>query len=322
MASISLSTVSPGTPCLKELLLQFLEGKAPFYPVIEAPILQLSPLQISDDMVRYLDISSLQDEVLTMANQKGGVNSAQGWRLVLNDWRFVFKKVPNAHEFYFDIQADHFNLVKTSTPLELEEPLSKMVDDEKVRWNFEYRKRKELEEIIKIGVRGTGHRQPASPSKLKSGAEHGQNSGGKAFNPADPRTPLKTTSTKLQQQPESYILSGGKALVCPEILTIEELLDLPIPIFSKESIQKSLYAGGELPIGRENAYLGDRFGGDPYFRPKPRKDEEVLGKRGSRLLFDDVMKGLGKKLVNWDEFVFSQKTFEHLKERPFLLEQN
>jgi hypothetical protein len=311
MATTPASTVTSSKPCLRDLLLQFLEGKAPFYPVIETRVLQFNPLQITDDMSRYLDASSLQEAVLTRAETMGG-GSGHGWKLVLNDWRFVFKKVPNAHEFYFDIQADNYKLAKDNTLQEIDEPLSKMADDEIVRWKFEYRKRKELEEIIKVGVRGTGHRVPGSPSKNK------KDQVGSAKKGEDPRTPAKNAKS---QQAESYILSGGKALVCPEILTIEELLDLPIPIFSKESIHKSLYAAGELPIGRD-AYLGDRFGGDPYFRPKMRKEEEGLGKRGSKVLFDDVMKGLGKNLVTWSQFIFNHKTFEHLKERPFLLDDN
>lgn len=274
-------------PKLREILLQFLEGKKPFYPVIETQVLHLNPLQISDDMNRYLDISSLQEGILS----KTAAAPDASYKLILNDWHFVFKKVPNAHEFYFDIVSDDYKLVKSTTPLEIDEPLGKMVDDEQIRWNFEMRKRKELEEIIKVGVRGNARKQ--SPSK-KAGAQ---------VAPENTKTPSKTAKT----QAESYITSGGKALMCPEILSIEELLDLPIPIYSKESISLNAYG----------TYV------DPFAKEKVVRDsEERLGKRLNKLQFEEIMKGLNKKIVNWGEFIFNTKTFEYLKQRPFLLEEN
>ena len=146
--------------------------------------------------------------------------------------------------------------------------------------------------------------------------------------PVEGISPVKTPQKGKKsgnKEGESYIQSEGKTLICPEILTIEELLDLPIPIFSKESIQRAYYGSDEAPIGR--ATYQDFYGTDPYGR-NPRmsmerhEEEDTLGKRfGSRLTFDDILKGLTKKLVTWNAFVFSHKTFEHLKQRPFLLEE-
>lgn len=139
------------------------------------------------------------------------------------------------------------------------------------------------------------------------------------------RSPSKSQKSANKEGP-SYILSGEQTLICPEILPIEELLDLPIPIFSKESIQRAYYGSDEAPVGRATIYA-EMFGGDPYGR-NPRasmernEDEDTLGKRfGSRLTFDDILKGLTKKLITWNAFVFNHKTFEHLKQRPFLLEE-
>lgn len=146
--------------------------------------------------------------------------------------------------------------------------------------------------------------------------------------PVEGHSPLKTPPKSKKsgtKEGESYIQSEGKTLICPEILTIEELLDLPIPIFSKESIQRAYYGSDEAPVGRTTYY--DFYGTDPYGR-NPRmsmerqEEEDTLGKRfGSRLTFDDILKGLTKKLVTWNSFVFNQKTLEHLKQRPFLLEE-
>lgn len=44
---------------LKDTLISFLKGeKNVFYPAIETRILQLSPLQITDDYEKYLEINS------------------------------------------------------------------------------------------------------------------------------------------------------------------------------------------------------------------------------------------------------------------------
>ena len=137
------------------------------------------------------------------------------------------------------------------------------------------------------------------------------------------RTPTKSTKSA-NKDGVSYIHSEGKTLICPEILTIEELLDLPIPIFSKESIQRAYYGSDEMPIGRGYAeYFGnDPYGRNPRMSMERQDDEDTLGKRfGSRLTFDELLKGLTKKLVTWNAFVFSHKTFDHLKQRPFLLEE-
>lgn len=132
-------------------------------------------------------------------------------------------------------------------------------------------------------------------------------------------SPSKTPTKSTKDGVSSYIQAGGKALECPEILTIEELLDLPIPIFSKESIRRAYYGSEEMPVGRSDAFLVDPYGRCQYDNEDQDRleDEDTLGKRfGSRLTFDDIMKGLTKKLVAWNQFVFSQKALSHLQERP------
>ena len=121
----------------------------------------------------------------------------------------------------------------------------------------------------------------------------------------------------------SYIRAGNTLLICPDILPIEELLDLPIPIFLQPTGQRA-YFGSELPVGRERDYFrGEsqtRFSG--YRHSKDRDGEEGLGKRGQRVSIDEVMKALMKKLVNWNQLVFTKKTFDHLIERPYMLSEN
>lgn len=281
-----------------------------FYPVIETRILQLNPLQITDDLVNYLDISSIQEGVIQKIGQD---TPGANYKLILNDWRFVFKKVPNTHEFYFDIVSDDYRVAREPNVVELAEYPSKIVDDQEIRWNFEYRKRRELEEIIKLNMR-----VKKSPVKPKTRGE--TISPGREASRSSGQTPSKSVESG---RGSSYIRSGNNMLICPDILPIEELLDLPIPIYTKETIQRA-YFGSEVPVGRESYfYRGESQG--RYSRPRnsrDRDDEDNLGKRGPRVTIDDVMKALTKKLVTWNQLLFTQKTFDHLRQRPFLLNDN
>ena len=101
-------------------------------------------------MQQYLDVSSIQEGVLKAIEQdQPGAN----YTLVLKEWKFLFKKVANTHEFYFDIFSDSYSVQKATDVVELQEYPTKMVEDEEVYWNFQYRKRRELEEIIKHTMR-------------------------------------------------------------------------------------------------------------------------------------------------------------------------
>lgn len=300
---------------LRDILILFLKGGNIFYPVVETRIIQMNPLQITDDGVRYLDISNLQDEVLSKI--KDSHENTQKYKLILSDWNFIFKKVPNSHEFYFDIASTNFKVAKDSEAPEIDTDPTKMVDDDEVRWNFEIRKRKELEEIIKMNQRVKN--SPGKPGHKGGSQSQGPGTARETVSPKEGSTPQKTTPSKSNSGEKK---SGTKVLVCPEILSIEELLDLPIPIFTKESIQKAYY-GSELPA---RYYYGERFSYDSQggaYRSQERDlfEEDTLGKRVSnRVQFDDLLKALTKKLVSWSQLVFTKKTVDHLKQRPFLIE--
>lgn len=65
----------------------------------------------------------------------------------------MFRKVPNSHDFYFDIQSQNYSVIKTDSIVELEDFPSKMTDESEVRYFFEARKRKEIEDMIKSNMR-------------------------------------------------------------------------------------------------------------------------------------------------------------------------
>ena len=135
-------------PKLREILNNFLQSNpSTFYPPIEARILQLNPLQITDDNESYFDINSLQEEINAQVVQTPGA----AYKLLLHSWRFVFHKVPNSHDYYFDIVSDNYQVVQTvAKPNDAQSRPLKVVDTADVRYFFEERKRMEIESIIRI----------------------------------------------------------------------------------------------------------------------------------------------------------------------------
>lgn len=117
---------------LRECLIKFLNSNSKeelrFNP-IEARILQLSPLQITDDYETYLEVNSLEETILETIDDFPGAS----YKLLLTDWNFVFKRVPNTHEYYFDIVATDWRVVETGKILELEDFPEKLVDDAEVK---------------------------------------------------------------------------------------------------------------------------------------------------------------------------------------------
>jgi len=74
------------------------------YPKIELNIFNLDPVQATDSFLDYVDISNLQEAILN----KVGNNVYRNYKIILKKWRFVFQRVPNSNEFYFDLESSKF----------------------------------------------------------------------------------------------------------------------------------------------------------------------------------------------------------------------
>ena len=296
---------------LKNLLSAFLRGDSNiFYPVIETRILQLNPLQITDDYETYLDISSLQDEVISQIEDTPGAS----YKLILNNWHFVFKKVPNSHDFYFDIKSDSYSVIETDTIVELEDFPSKMIDQSEVKYYFEARKRKEIEEMIKSNMR---IKTPSKKSSvIKGGAKSTSNFGfGKA-------SPVFSSRAKVTPSKQVYVKSPlgsrspmGKSYyrdevhkspsrpniaVTSKILTIEELLDVPYcspPSYAVSIMPSRLTSAMATPTKNYNQDTGYDYRGSysPYLRKRVEPENNNFPD------FDEITDGLRKGLIKWND---------------------
>ena len=90
---------------LRSTLIQFLKDDPKLvYPKIEALIVSLEPLQVSDDYENFVDFSDLQADIL----ERYEFDEAGTYSIVLEDWNYIFKRVPNSQEYYFDVEAHSY----------------------------------------------------------------------------------------------------------------------------------------------------------------------------------------------------------------------
>lgn len=90
---------------IKQILLQFLtEPHTVNYPPVELKIINQNPLQAADSYLDAVDISSMEYEVWQITSKKPYMN----YKIILNQWKFEFKRVPNSPDYYFDIKAINF----------------------------------------------------------------------------------------------------------------------------------------------------------------------------------------------------------------------
>lgn len=94
---------------LKECLVEYLSDNMSNMPPIDAQIIEYEPVKISDDGKHYLEISGISDEVLSK------VYEGSFFKLVLSDWEFKWSKVPNSQEYYIDVKATKFKVVKLAS---------------------------------------------------------------------------------------------------------------------------------------------------------------------------------------------------------------
>lgn len=329
---------------LKTILTQFLTGDPSLYfPPLETRILQFNPLQITDDYETYIDLSALQDEVFDQV-----VNQDLGYKLILNNWNFVFKRVPNTHDYYFDIHAENYQIIEVNTLLELESFPRKMTDEDDVRYFFESRKRNEIEDLIRRNMRiktspfkrlNSSNMTPvksvafskSSPMNFRSPSVHSYNGGmGFASNPYN--RPAYPASMSLQGGVKKSVV---KNCSFDDILTIEELLDIPEfivkvkPVMKKQNVQHNWKGSNVVtPMKTMHTAATDL---DEQAKSSIRqvsmgyesnKSTPSLASRTAKALsYQDINTALKSGMIAWSDLTFNRQAFNYLQKNVHLMDK-
>jgi hypothetical protein len=329
-------------PRLRDLLAKFLKGEeVGKYPSIEARILSLSPLQITDDQKTFIDLSSLEDAVTEELEGSLAVPHV----LVLQDWKFVLRRIPNSHEYYFDLSVNRYKLQPTAARhLHASQDPIKMEDDKEIRYHFEIRKRQEIEKMVRGTAKDLAPKpeaQKKSPAKtlatkedtfasaLPSEAKQSVPEANVAeFHQAlhKPST-AKTEDAKASLYFESSFFKKAGIVSANTKLSIEDALYLMIadimsvPVFiphAKRSVirpiplirlRRSLSAESDLEeLQRESIGRMIQRHSTESSRNRDRMDFEEM--------HDHIMAGS----LKWSQLVVNRASFEHLKKNRYLLE--
>ena len=130
---------------LKTLLIKYLEGKTPKYEQLSLRVVQSSPLQLTDDNTHFIESLQLEKAIGGQENLKDVTS------IKLKKWSISFNKVPGAHGFYFDIEAEDYELLKEgdkAAPLGTD--MTNILEDNEVLFHFEVKKRAELAAVYRV----------------------------------------------------------------------------------------------------------------------------------------------------------------------------
>lgn len=325
------------------MLARFLKGEdIGKYPVVQTQIVSLSPLQITDDFNLYIDVSSLEDRVTEDLGEKVDIQHA----LILQDWKFVLRRIPNSHEYFFDLSVNSYKLKELDLHSTVPQDLSKMEDDDEIRYLFEIRKRSEISKMTKgtailptkvspdkitatkaDTVAATSAKQSEIKGLIPSLTEEEFKKD--LFKPSTAKTEGKKSPLHLENSyfKKAGILSANQKISSSEesiYISIAELMSVPLYIppvkrsvirfMQPIKLRRSPSSDSKLDeVNRESS--GNR---DSSARNHKRSSHESSETRRV-FKFEEIHNYLRLGALKWSQLVFSRASFTHLKEHPQLL---
>lgn len=332
---------------LKDLLAQFLKGEEMGkYPVLETHILSLSPLQITDDFHRFIDLSSLEEEV----TEELGGELGHGQKLILQDWKFMLRRIPNSHEYFFDLQVKRYQLEPDSVSVKPEQEPIKMEDDSEIRYLFETRKRAEIEKMVR-GAKdapsrdsGKSAAKPTPMTKEDSNMPSTKASEAKQLieslntqefqkqlflKPSTTKTTIEGKRSPVYHDSSFFRRAGvvsATSKFSPEealYLSIAEIMS--VPAFIPEVKRSVIRFMPAIRLRRSNSSESgyDELQRESISRMVQRysQDRESMPRGRSELDFEDVHDMIRTGSIKWDQIQFSRQAFDYLKRNHKLLEQ-
>jgi hypothetical protein len=93
------------TLSLKATLADYLNGVRPVYEQVSLKIISHSPLVLADQYSNTITLNILEDDVV---EEISSLSKYRYYCVVLKNWKYVIKRVPDENEFYFDILAHNW----------------------------------------------------------------------------------------------------------------------------------------------------------------------------------------------------------------------
>ena len=244
--------------------------------------------------------------------------------------------MPNTHDYYFDIVADNYRIIEVNTLLELDDFPRKVTEEDDVKYFFEARKRREIEELIKKNMRiktSPFKRNSTTNTPIKSSVLSKQHHSQYYKSPQQvPWTP--NPYLKPQYAASQFLYSGGikksvgKESLCDDVLCIEELLDIPLFVPTiKRSVKKSTmkYSWGEnstkvTPNTKDASLLQKSSIKQVSTKYDSNKSTPSLASRTAKnVSMEDINDGLKSGLISWDQISFNRDAFSYLQKNLHII---
>ena len=303
--------------------------------------MSLSPLQITDDWQRFIDVSSLEDSITEELDGK----LVKGQKIVLKDWKFMLRRIPNSHEYYFDLSVKQYELCVSDLVIKPENDPIKMEDDSEIRYLFETRKRQEIEKMVraketpedkaddgKLSVKQTiTALETALPSQKITETKEATGT----MNQEDFKKALfaKPSIAKEGKKSPVYLDSSffrktgiiaAPTKFNPEdllFLTINELMTVAMFIPKvKRSVIRPM-----PPIKIRRTTSSESIWEEYQRESMSKMVQRYSNDRESRMRrtnfeFEDVHDFIRQGVISWDELIFHRNNLEYIKNHPKMLD--
>ena len=218
---------------LKDQLVNFLRNDAPtVIPKLEVRIIQDSPMMITDDYERIMEIHELESRIKAELNGQ----EAKNFKVTLQDCSFVIAKTANGADYYLDLSAQTIVFKKDSFILEPEEKPIRMEEDTEIRYLFERKKRS----LVEGALRGNRNASVAKDSVKESAAKNTLST--------MPTEPKESPMPKESPLPIDNVLAFDAAQT-------QSLLKLSKEILVKGSTNKTSDTGKQNPLYPKSSFF-------------------------------------------------------------------
>lgn len=148
---------------LRDHLIDFLKtGAQPSSTEISLKILSFEPMYITDDSSSYLEIVNIPESIDDLS-EKQSLLLNKNFELTLTNWKFVFRRVPASHEYYFDIIASNVEVNEIDEFLDPTIDWNSLNEDPEIKQLSETKKRQAIETLLENNIKA---KKQETPTKI------------------------------------------------------------------------------------------------------------------------------------------------------------